>query len=97
LQGSGIAIWTYADKYEDNQGVAQNFMSVNDVVATNAAIDGVRAFGAIMDHSADFQPLPIFPKMWAQQDPSGLFIMTQSAPLMIPSRPNCSMRITVRV
>lgn len=96
LAGSGLELYVYNDIYEDNTGVAVPFMSTNDIVLTNPAIDGVRAFGAIMDRKANWEPVPIFPKMWEQEDPSGLFLMTQSAPLMIPTRPNASMRITVR-
>jgi hypothetical protein len=96
LKSANIDIYVYSDKYEDNLGVAQDFLNTNDVVATNAAVDGVRAFGAIMDKKANWQAVPIFSKMWEQEDPSGLFVMSQSAPLMIPSRPNASMKITVR-
>lgn len=96
LGSSGLEIWTYNDKYEDNNGALVAFMSTNDVVLTSPAVQGVRAFGAIMDRKAGWAPLPIFPKMWEQEDPSGLFLMTQSAPLMIPMRPDASMKITVR-
>lgn len=95
LKSANIELYVYNDFYEDNLGVAQPFMSANDVVLTGQAIDGVRAFGAIMDKKANWEAVPIFPKMWEQEDPSGIFLMTQSAPLMIPTRPNNSMKVTV--
>lgn len=96
LKSANIDLYVYADQYEDNEGVVQQMMSTNDVVATGDGFDGIQAFGAIMDRKANYEAVPIFPKMWEQEDPSGLFLMTQSAPLMIPGRPNASMRITVR-
>ena len=44
---------------------------------------------------ADLQALDIFPKMWKNPDPSVIYLMSQSAPLMIPSRPNCTLRARV--
>ncbi|MBT9159039.1 MAG: hypothetical protein DDT26_00288 [Dehalococcoidia bacterium] len=95
LTSNGLEIFTYNDVYEDNTGVLQPFMSPNDIVMTSPAVDGVRAFGAIMDRKAQWAALPIFPKMYEQEDPSGLFLLTQSAPLMIPKRPDATMRVTV--
>jgi hypothetical protein len=37
----------------------------------------------------------MFPKMWRENDPSAEFVMTQSAPLMVPLRPNSTFRIRV--
>lgn len=97
LKSANIELYVYSGYYEDNLGAHIPMMDTDDVLATNAgAFEGVRAFGAIMDRKAAYQSLAIFPKMWEQEDPSGLFLMTQSAPLMIPGRPNASMRITVR-
>lgn len=96
LNSNGLEIWTYNDYYVDNNRAIVRFMSTNDIVLTSPAVRGVRAFGAIRDRKAGWAPLPIFSKMWEQDDPSGLFIMSQSAPLMIPRRPNATMRVTVR-
>ena len=56
---------------------------------------GVRAFGAIMDVDANLQSLTLFPKMFKVDDPAGVFVMTQSSPLMIPRRPDGSMKVNV--
>ena len=56
---------------------------------------GTRCFGAIMDKSADFKPLPMFFKNWEEQDPSHEYLLTQSAPLMVPREPNATFSIKV--
>ena len=93
LEG-GVELVTYNDIYEDNDGVEQPFVEDGLIVLTGD-VEGVRAFGAIMDNKAGWKPLSMFPKMWEQEDPSGIFVMTQSAPLMIPGRPDASMKIDV--
>lgn len=91
----GIEVVTYSDIYEDNMGDEQPFMPDNVALLTGN-VEGLRAFGAIMDRSAGWQPLPIFQKMYEQDDPSGLFLLSQSAPLMIPRRPNASFKAIVK-
>ena len=89
-------IYVYSDVYEDDTGTMQQMMDPRDVLLeAGAGFDGVRAFGAIMDADADLQALDIFPKMWKNPDPSVIYLMSQSAPLMIPSRPNCTLRARV--
>ena len=89
-------IYVYNDVYEDENGAMQPMMDPRDVLLeAGAGFDGVRAFGAIMDAKAGLQALDIFPKMWENEDPSVVYLMSQSAPLMIPSRPNCTLRARV--
>lgn len=90
----GVEVWVYNDVYEDNDGIEQPFVEDGLVILTGE-VEGVRAFGAIMDNRANWEPMSKFPKMWQQEDPSGIFLMTQSAPLMIPGRPNASMSVNV--
>lgn len=86
----GIEVVTFSDFYEDNMGEEQEYLDPDTVLLTGD-VDGVRAFGAIMDRKAGYQSLPIFAKMWEQDDPSGLALMSQSAPLMVPLNPNASL------
>lgn len=90
----GVSVWVYNDMYEDNDGIEQPFVQDGLAVLTGD-VEGVRAFGAIMDNRANWEPMSIFPKMWQQEDPSGIFVMSQSAPLMIPGRPDASMSVNV--
>ncbi len=99
LQGANgqgrLEIYTYNEQYEDEDGVTQSIMSSYDVVGTGPGLNGTRCFGAIRDKRAGLQALPIFPKMWDQEDPSVTYTMTQSAPLMVPGNPDNSFKITV--
>lgn len=88
-------VWVYSDFYHDEAGGVVPFMDPRDVVLTGPNVQGVQCFGAIQDTQAQFQALEIFPKMWEQQDPSATFIMTQSAPLMVPVNPNATLRARV--
>lgn len=90
--GDGIAVWVYNDYYVDNTGTSVPFMSPKEFVLIDSNFEGVKAYGAILDKKANLQPLPVFPKMWDDEDPSATHIMTQSAPLMIPVYPNRSFR-----
>lgn len=88
-------VWVYSDYYESTSGSVVPFMSPKDVVLTGPSVDGYRLFGAIQDVEATFQPLEIFPKMWNEKDPSVTFVMSQSAPLMVPGRVNATLRARV--
>lgn len=93
LEGD-VEIVTYKDFYHDNVGNNVPFMTDGDVVLTGD-VDGIRAYGAIMDDDAGYQALEIYQKMFKSNDPSGVFILSQSAPLMIPGNPDSSMLIHV--
>lgn len=90
-----LEVIVYSDFYQLPDGSIVEYMSPKDAVLTSPALQGVRCFGAIQDIAAQMQALPVFMKMWNQEDPSATFIMTQSAPLMVPVNPNCSLKATV--
>lgn len=89
-----LEVWVYSDYYEEN-GVMVPFMDSRDILLIGTNVQGVRCFGAILDKGANMQPLPIYPKMWDQEDPSATFLLTQSAPLMVPVNPNNTFRARV--
>lgn len=91
--GGRFNLWTYSNEYEDDNGATVPFIHPGDVIGVGAAVQGVRAFGAIMDKRAGLRALPIFPKMWEEEDPSVVYTMSQSAPLMVPVNPNNTFRI----
>ena len=88
-----LEIYTYNEMYEDADGNSIPFMSTHDVIGTGPGLQGVRCYGAIRDKRAGLQAMPMFPKMWDQEDPSLTYTMTQSAPLMVPAQPDNSFRI----
>lgn len=91
--GGFIDLYTYSNEYEDENGDMQPYMDPRDVVGIGNNFQGVRAFGAILDKRS-LEAVPMFGKVWtADEDPSGDFTMTQSAPLMVPGNPNNSFRI----
>ena len=84
-------VWTYNDTYVNDTNVAQPMMDQKKVVMLNpAGVEGVRAYGAILDPSAGYVPTEMYPKNWIENDPPAEFLMTQSAPLMVPTRPNAA-------
>jgi len=88
-------IWVYKGYYKDAAGTKVNYIPPNTVVGASVAVEGVRAFGAILDAEAGYQALEMFPKNWVNKNPSVEYVMTQSGPLMIPSRPNAVVTATV--
>ena len=90
-----LELYTYAESFVDQDGVAQDILHPLDVVGTGPGLQGVRCFGAIKDKRAGLKALEMFPKMWDVEDPSVTYTMTQSAPLMVPAQPNASFKLTV--
>ena len=90
-----LRVWVYSDYYEAPDGTIMPYMDPRDILMVGNNVMGVKAYGAILDKKASFQPLPIFPKMWDEEDPSATILMTQSAPLMVPINPNNTLRARV--
>ena len=90
----GWNIWVYVGYYKNDSGTVVPMLPAGTVLMVGD-IGGVRAFGAIQDEQAGIQALPFFSKSWVTQDPGSRFVMTQSAPLLVPYRPNASLSATV--
>lgn len=93
--GNGLPIYVYNDYYQDSTGAQVNYLDDLTAVFTGPNVQGYRCFGAILDPNAQFQALPIFPRMFTENDPPLTFVMTQSAPLMVPLNPNNTAKLTV--
>lgn len=91
---NGPRMWVYSDVYEDDSGTNVDMLDPTHVIGIGE-VDGVQAFGAIMDARAGYIATPMFSKMWMEEDPSVEMIMTQSAPLMVPRRINATFRAKV--
>lgn len=93
----GFDIYTYADWYVDPaDDVEKPMLPSGTVLLTSAdGLQGYRAFGAIRDEEAGYQALPYFAKSWVEKDPSVRFLLTQSAPLVVPYRINASLAASV--
>lgn len=95
---TGLDVWRYsgpASKFQNNDGSFTDIMDPRDIVLASRAVDGIKAFGAILDSANNLEVADIFTKMWDQEDPSARFIMSQSAPLTIPVNPNCTFKARV--
>lgn len=88
-------IWTYNEVYEADNGSVTPFLASNTVILGSSGIEGTRCFGAIQDPRSGYQEIDIYPSNWIENDPPVEFVMTQSAPLIVPVRPNASLRATV--
>lgn len=92
----GFDIYSYADWYVDPADDAEKpILPEGTVLMAGPQVEGVRAFGAILDEEAGLQALPYFPKSWVNKDPSVRYLLTQSAPLVVPYRVNSTLSATV--
>lgn len=94
--GAGFDCWIYSAKVTLEDGTQEALLASNKVLGVSRMVNGVQAFGAIKDKKAQLQPLRYFPKMWDEEDPSVEYIMTQSAPLMVPRVTNATWSLTVQ-
>jgi hypothetical protein len=90
----GFNIWVYSGRYKSDAGVVTPVLP-NGTVLMAGDVGGVQAYGAIQDEQAGIQALPYFSKSWLVEDPGRRFLMTQSAPLLVPYRPDATLAATV--
>jgi len=87
--------WVYADWYLADGATTEQVMLPAGTVIGVGDLMGVRHFGAIKDEAAGFQSREYFVKSWVQEDPSARYLLMQSAPLLVPYRPNASFAAAV--
>lgn len=88
-------IWVYSGSYIDPaDGQTKKYMPDFTVVLAGRRVEGVRHFGAIMDVDV-LVARESYSQSWVEKNPSRRMLMLESAPLMVPYRPNSSMKITV--
>lgn len=90
-----FAIYVHNGSYRDVDGVTYRYLAADEIcmvapvgVTGTEGVYGVRGFGLIQDKKAGLQALPIFPKVHEQDEPSLDQVISQSAPLMFPGRPD---------
>jgi hypothetical protein len=95
-QWQNFRTWLYYDWYVDPvDNVQKPVIPDGTILMGSRDIDGVRAFATIIDTEVGYPSLPYAPKSWTTPDPGARWLMTQSAPLVIPSRINASFAATV--
>jgi hypothetical protein len=93
----GKRLWVYTGWYVDPDTGSEVSIIADGwviLVAQNGLL-GTRHYGAIRDEQAGFQAREFFSKSWFVEDPPVRFLMMQSAPLIVPYRPNASMAVKV--
>lgn len=88
-------IWVYTGSYIDPaDGQTKKYMPDNTVVLAGRRLEGVRHFGAIMDVDV-LVARERYAQSWTEKNPSRRMLMMESAPLLVPYRPNSAKKITV--
>lgn len=89
-------MWVYQDWYIDEAGSEQQMLPDNTVLmCATPQVLGTRHFGSIRDAELGYQAMEYAPKSWVEKDPAVRYLMLQSAPLVVPYRPNATFRATV--
>lgn len=88
--------WVYQDWFVNDSGVEQALLPDFTVILASPDVEGVQHHGAIQDEDAGIQALEYFSKSWVVPDPSRRILLMQSAPLVVPYRPDATFCATVR-
>ena len=89
-------IWIYNDSYINDQGVLTNLLPSKTVIlGAKDGLEGTRCYGAIHDEKANWTATRYFTKSWVEEDPSVRWLLLQSAPLVVPYRPNACLCATI--
>ena len=93
--------WSYQDTYIDENGATQKMLPDYTVLmglggTYKEGIQGTRCYGTIMDEEAGYKADRYHIKSWVDKDPAVRYLLLQSAPLVVPFRPNASFCATVR-
>lgn len=92
-------LWTYDGYFEDDTGAPVELMPDGEVLMVanqgpNSGLMGMRYNGAILDLDAGIRPQEVFVKSRDLFDPSGIEVLTQSAPMLGIKRPNATGKLT---
>lgn len=89
-------LYVYNDVYEEKGVIKRMIPDYTVIAGAPGAYEGTPCYGAILDPRNNYGAARLFSKNWIDEDPAGEFVMTQSAPIFVPKRVNCSGRMTVR-
>ena len=82
--------------YIDDKGVTCKLLPEKTVIlGSRDGLEGTRCYGAIHDEKANWTAHRYFTKSWVEEDPSVRWLLLQSAPLVVPYRPNASMFVNI--
>jgi hypothetical protein len=88
--------WLYNSWYVDPvSDIEMPLLPDGTIILGSDEMQGVRAFGAILDPRFNYGPMAFAPKQWIMEDPAQLVMLMQSAPMVIPTRANAALCATV--
>ncbi|MFD1709846.1 major capsid protein [Ottowia sp. GY511] len=95
----GVAVYVLPKQtYTDSDGTTKQMVPNMTVIGIGTGFEGVRHFGAIQDIEAmegGMVQSSLYIKSWIEKDPSARIVLAQSAPLMVPYRPNSTLVASV--
>jgi hypothetical protein len=90
------SFWVYSETYDTDETTTVAMMDSRDVLmVASDGLAGARCFGAILDMDL-LRSQPIFSKSYTENNPSARMVLSQSAPLMVPGRPNATLKARVK-
>ncbi len=91
-------LWVYNDVYVDpTTGLSRKLLpDYTVIIGSQTLLEGTRCYGVIQDEGANYRASRFFTKSWLEEDPAVRWLLMQSAPLVVPYRPNASFCATVR-
>jgi hypothetical protein len=89
-------LWLYFDWFIDPaDNTEKPMLADGTVLLLSSELNGTRAFASVIDPEVGYAAVPYAPKSWTTQDPAARWLMTQSAPLVIPTQVNACLAATV--
>jgi hypothetical protein len=88
-----LNLWVYDAYVQDDAGNDQPLIPDYNLLGLSHQIEGTQYYGAILDLDAQMQARTLFSKSEKKFNPSALELVSQSAPLAAPKRPNAMFRI----
>ena len=92
-----VNLWVYDDTYVNDAGSTVNLLPTAGslLMVSRPNLMGVRAYGMIQDEKAGYSATRFFIKSWLEEDPAVRWLLLQTAPLIVPFRPNASLAAIV--
>lgn len=91
----GFRIFAFAGWYYDEDTDSNvDILPANEIIMASPGIEGIQAFGAIKDAN-NLTATKYYSKSWVDNDPGIRWLLMQSAPLIVPMRPNASYALQV--
>lgn len=89
-------IYTFQSAYQDPEdGKIKQIMPENTLLMISSSqLDGVRHYGAIHDVDV-MRPMPFYASSWIEKNPSVRMLQLESAPLLVPYRPDSVFTVKV--